>query len=192
MLNVDDNDDHIEVSCAPSKYAPREEENSTNFNDDQHGKDGQAVGNRGEIWTSQQKFEEVLRRLHWVAYSIILLSFFFFCWSVLSFVIFPPLLALYGLLCFPTSFLLGCFFLSERVTVSDFKHRVLSVISCFLNFIYCLISASAGLDEGYDEGAVAFAAISSLIWLLLGYFSYRTLGQVIQQQDDILEDKELT
>ena len=116
---------------------------------------------------TQIELERTLKILRCIALFAVALSVFFFGWSVLSFVVFPPMLGLYGLVSFSFSFGIGIYIISEKVLHNGCRERSLLLISFGLNVLYSLGIAAAGLDEGYDEGNVAFAAICALIWLIL-------------------------
>lgn len=114
----------------------------------------------------------------------IVLSTFFFCWSLLSFIIFPPLLGFYGVIIFTLSGALGLYLFSDKVLYSGIKERCLIIFSFTLNFLYSLVGASTGLDEDYDVGQVAFSAICALIWIILGFQCQHLLGKIQDHASD--------
>mmetsp|Transcript_12293 Transcript_12293/g.18445 ORF Transcript_12293/g.18445 Transcript_12293/m.18445 type:complete len:211 (-) Transcript_12293:183-815(-) len=142
--------------------------------------------------TLKELLQLLLRRLRMFAMVTMVFSFFFFGWCVLSFVITPPLVAVYGVISFFISSMLGGYLMTDRVYYSSLKERILLSVSCVSNLFYCLVAASAGMDEGYDSGTVGFFGVCAFVWFVLAYAGQRILGafQAIAIELDYFADDE--
>lgn len=141
-------------------------------------------GKEGEQGFKNSFLELSLLRLRQLSVLVIGLSFFFFCWSILSFIIFPPLLGFYGVLSFALSGGVGAYIFSDRIMSSGMRERYTLIFSFSLNCLYCVIAAVTGLNEDYDAGYVAFAAICALVWLVLTFKCHSLLQEVQNNPDE--------
>lgn len=151
------------------------------------------VADFDEETSLEELLQLLLRRLRMFAMFTVVLSFFFFGWCILSFIITPPLLAVYGVISFAISGALGGYLLTDKVYHSSMKERILLIVSCVSNVFYCLVAASAGMGEGYDSGTVGFFGVCAFIWAAEAYLGQRILGAaqaIVVELDHLVDDAE--
>mmetsp|Transcript_28334 Transcript_28334/g.32592 ORF Transcript_28334/g.32592 Transcript_28334/m.32592 type:complete len:185 (+) Transcript_28334:54-608(+) len=110
---------------------------------------------------------KALQRLKIFSTLALIISLFFFGWSILSFYMTDPLMALFGAASFFASSITSCFLLTDRATKSGYLSLLNVLCSFTLNLGYFGVYALYGKDHVSERAVATSALFFFILWIFL-------------------------
>ena len=113
-------------------------------------------------------------------YGVVLLaaSLFFLGWSIITYFIVDPFMAIYGMLSFSSSAITAIALLTNKVLLSGFLLRCNLIATHIGNCAYFAATALHGHKANYGAGFTVMAGILFGVWILAAAIGYNVLSSV--------------